>query len=170
MEQVLSQPFKVFVDYAFTPNALEKVYQTLKPQNAKMICLLGACGGGRDKWKRQVLGEIAAKYCDEIIITNDSGPLHLGAAVGSRVISLFGPTVPEFGFAPDSNDYTRVLSRELECRPCSLHGGQKCPLKRHNCMREIKPEEVYRNIKEMLEHMPHIRKEEGSTGLKNMDT
>ena len=67
MEKVISQPFKVFVDYAFTPAALEKVYQTLKPT----ICVLGACGGGRDKWKRKVLGEIAEKYCDEVIITNE---------------------------------------------------------------------------------------------------
>ncbi|MFH1423740.1 MAG: Mur ligase family protein, partial [Candidatus Nealsonbacteria bacterium] len=71
MEQVLKEPFKVFVDYAFTPNALEKVYQTLKPRDAKMICVLGACGGGRDRWKRKVLGKIAAKYCDEVIITNE---------------------------------------------------------------------------------------------------
>jgi len=78
MELVISEPFKVFVDYAFTPNALEKVYQTLndlKPKTynlkPKMICVLGACGGGRDKWKRPILGKIAAKYCDEIIITNE---------------------------------------------------------------------------------------------------
>jgi len=71
MEEVISEPFKVFVDYAFTPDALEKVYQTLKPQNGKMIAVLGACGGGRDKWKRPVLGEIAGKYCDEVIITNE---------------------------------------------------------------------------------------------------
>ena len=71
MEEVISQPFKVFVDYAFTPNALDKVYQTLKPKNGRMICVLGACGGGRDKWKRPILGEIAARYCDEIIITNE---------------------------------------------------------------------------------------------------
>ncbi len=71
MEEVIPQPFKVFVDYAFTPNALEKVYQTLKPQNKKMICVLGACGGGRDKWKRPELGKLAAKYCNEIIVTNE---------------------------------------------------------------------------------------------------
>ena len=71
MELVIREPFKVFVDYAFTPDALEKVYQALKPQNAKMICVLGACGGGRDKWKRPVLGEIAARYCDEVIVTNE---------------------------------------------------------------------------------------------------
>ncbi|MDP1538722.1 MAG: archease [bacterium] len=71
MEEVISQPFKVFVDYAFTPNALGKVYQTLKPQNGKMICVLGACGGGRDKWKRPILGEIAGEHCDKVIVTNE---------------------------------------------------------------------------------------------------
>ena len=71
MEEVISAPFKVIVDYAFTPNALEKVYQTLKPENGKMIAVLGACGGGRDKWKRPVLGKIAAKYCNEVIVTNE---------------------------------------------------------------------------------------------------
>jgi len=76
MEEVISKPFKVIVDYAFTPNALKKVYQTLtsniEPRTSnKLICVLGSCGGGRDKWKRPVLGEIAAKYCDEVIVTNE---------------------------------------------------------------------------------------------------
>lgn len=75
MELVVQKPFKVFVDYAFTPNALEKVYQSLihenKKRGQKLICVLGACGGGRDKWKRKVLGSIAAKYCDRVIITNE---------------------------------------------------------------------------------------------------
>ena len=76
MEEVIYEPFKVFVDYAFTPNALEKVYQTIRQsivnsQKSKVICVLGACGGGRDKWKRPVLGEIAAKYCDEVVATNE---------------------------------------------------------------------------------------------------
>lgn len=81
MEKVISQPFKVIVDYAFTPNALEKVYQTLKPKSSRLICVLGACGGGRDKWKRPILGEIAAKYCNEVIVTNedpyDEDPLEI---------------------------------------------------------------------------------------------
>jgi UDP-N-acetylmuramoyl-L-alanyl-D-glutamate--2,6-diaminopimelate ligase len=78
MEEVISRPFKVIVDYAFTPNALEKVYQTLinlKPKTynlkPKIICVLGSCGGGRDRWKRPVLGELAAKYCNEVIVTNE---------------------------------------------------------------------------------------------------
>lgn len=83
MELVIREPFKVFVDYAFTPNALEKVYQTLSPR----ICVLGACGGGRDKWKRPVLGQIASKYCDEIIVTNedpyDENPMDIIEQVAS---------------------------------------------------------------------------------------
>ena len=71
MELVIKEPFKVIVDYAVTPNAFEKVYKILKPKAGKMICVFGACGGGRDKWKRPVLGGIAVKYCDEIILTNE---------------------------------------------------------------------------------------------------
>ena len=76
MEEVISKPFRAIVDYAFTPNALEKVYQTLvnrfvKQTKGQLICVLGACGGGRDKWKRPVLGKIAAKYCNKVILTNE---------------------------------------------------------------------------------------------------
>lgn len=71
MEEVINSPFNVFVDYAFTPNALDKVYNFLKPNNGRLICVLGSCGGGRDKWKRPVLGEIADKYGDVVIVTNE---------------------------------------------------------------------------------------------------
>ena len=73
MEKVIDDDFTVFVDYAFTPNALEQVYSSIKDKMnpEKMIVVLGACGGGRDKWKRPVLGEIADRFADEIIITNE---------------------------------------------------------------------------------------------------
>lgn len=65
------QPFEVVIDYAHTPESLEGAYQTLKPSNGKLICVLGAAGGGRDIWKRPVFGEIAERYCDEVILTNE---------------------------------------------------------------------------------------------------
>jgi len=70
------QKFTVIVDYAHTPAALEKVYQTIqdtryKIQDTRLIAVLGAAGGGRDKWKRPVFGEIAAKYCKHIILTTE---------------------------------------------------------------------------------------------------
>ncbi|MBI4158169.1 MAG: UDP-N-acetylmuramoyl-L-alanyl-D-glutamate--2,6-diaminopimelate ligase [Candidatus Yanofskybacteria bacterium] len=83
MEFVQREPFRVVVDYAHTPESLEVVYKTLKndavlrqAQDAentdkKLICVLGAAGGGRDKWKRPEFGRIAGEYCDEIILTNE---------------------------------------------------------------------------------------------------
>ena len=71
MEELISSPFRVVVDYAFTPAALEKVYKTLKPASGKLICVLGATGGGRDSWKRPVLGKIAAANCNTVIVTDE---------------------------------------------------------------------------------------------------
>ena len=73
MEEVVSQPFKVLIDYAVTPDALERLYKSVKtiyhPQ--RIIAVFGSCGGGRDKWRRPALAQIAAKYCQKIIITNE---------------------------------------------------------------------------------------------------
>ncbi len=54
-----------------SPWRLEKVYQFVKPKEGKLICVLGSCGGGRDKWKRPVLGGFADQYGDFIIVTNE---------------------------------------------------------------------------------------------------
>lgn len=82
MEIIIKEPFEVIVDYAHTPDQLENVYKTALNSNGQtlmtnnksksnLICVFGSCGGGRDKWKRPILGEIAEKYCDKIIITNE---------------------------------------------------------------------------------------------------
>jgi UDP-N-acetylmuramoyl-L-alanyl-D-glutamate--2,6-diaminopimelate ligase len=66
------QPFAVIVDYAHEPASLEAIYESLKIFNPKnIIALLGAQGGGRDKAKRSLLGEIAGRYADYIIVTNE---------------------------------------------------------------------------------------------------
>lgn len=59
----------VIVDYAHTPDSLQKLYETLKEQ--PKICVLGNTGGGRDVWKRPEMGAIAEQYCDHIILTNE---------------------------------------------------------------------------------------------------
>lgn len=63
------QDFAVIVDYAHTPDSLEKLYEAF--QNQKKICILGNTGGGRDKWKRKEMAQIADKNCAEIILTNE---------------------------------------------------------------------------------------------------
>ena len=63
------QDFTTIIDYAHTPDSLEKLYEAFS--NSKRICVLGNTGGGRDQWKRKVMGSIASKYCSEIILTNE---------------------------------------------------------------------------------------------------
>ena len=92
MEIVIKEPFTVIVDYAHTPEALKKVYETIKSSvSNSMICVLGSCGGGRDKWKRSILGKLAAKYCNKIIITNedpyDEEPLKIMKEIASDHLS-----------------------------------------------------------------------------------
>ncbi len=78
------QPFRVVVDYAHTANSLEQVYKTLKPYG-RLLVVLGACGGGRDKAKRPLLGQLAAKLAAKVWITNedpyDEDPEQIMAAV-----------------------------------------------------------------------------------------
>ena len=88
----------------------------------------------------------------DLMVTNDSAPLHLANAVKTDVIAIFGPTVKEFGFYPfREND--SVLEINLDCRPCSKHGGRRCPERHFRCMREITPEMVYGEIITKLDYM-----------------
>jgi heptosyltransferase-2 len=69
-------------------------------------------------------------------VTNDSLALHLAQAVGTPVVALFGPTDPRPGFGP-RGPRDAALGVELDCRPCSPHGGARCPLGHHACLRTL---------------------------------
>jgi UDP-N-acetylmuramoyl-L-alanyl-D-glutamate--2,6-diaminopimelate ligase len=73
MEAVITDPFFVFVDFAHTPDALEAIHKAIKPlkNGHNTTCVLGSCGGGRDKWKRPEMGKISSRNCDNIILTNE---------------------------------------------------------------------------------------------------
>ena len=72
LEPVGSAEFPVFVDYAHTPDALEKVLQTLKPLTKNKLWVIFGCGGNRDKGKRPLMAEAAAKYADFVVVTSDN--------------------------------------------------------------------------------------------------
>jgi len=63
------QDFLVVVDYAHTPDSLKALYDAY--QSMRKICVLGATGGGRDLWKRPVMGKLAAEACAHVILTNE---------------------------------------------------------------------------------------------------
>jgi len=74
MEIVSYQP-RIIVDYAHIPEALDAVYTEIherwKTNENRIIAVLGACGGGRDTWKRSPMGEVAGAYADYVIVTNE---------------------------------------------------------------------------------------------------
>jgi heptosyltransferase-2 len=77
-----------------------------------------------------------------VLVTNDSAPLHLATAVGTPLVAIFGPTVPEQGFGPRGAGGLALGHAGLLCRPCSAHGPAVCPLGHHRCMRELPVETV----------------------------
>lgn len=86
-----------------------------------------------------------------LLVTNDSAPQHLATAVGTPVAAIFGPTVPAFGFYPYGGRDRVVEIGELPCRPCSTHGGPKCPIGTFECMKNLFPEKVFQEVRKMLE-------------------
>ncbi len=92
----------------------------------------------------------AIDQCD-VIISNDSGPMHIAAALKIPQIAIFGATHPKLGFAP-LNEKAIILKADLPCQPCSLHGGEKCPKKHFRCMKEIKPAKLKQELKKVLEN------------------
>lgn len=85
-----------------------------------------------------------------LLVSGDSASVHVASDLGVPVLALFGPTVPEFGFAP-WRTHSKVLQRsDLECRPCHIHGPKVCPLKHHKCLKELDPDSVLRHAKSYL--------------------
>ena len=84
-----------------------------------------------------------------VVVSGDTGVMHMATGVGTPVVALFGPTVEPFGFFP----YTRraaVLERDLGCRPCSAMGTERCPLGHHRCLEEILPDEVAAAVQRLV--------------------
>ncbi|MDF1553203.1 MAG: glycosyltransferase family 9 protein [Deferrisomatales bacterium] len=85
-----------------------------------------------------VRGTAAVLECCDALVANDSAPMHLAVAVGTRVVALFGPTMAGFGFSPLGDDDV-ALDTALACRPCSLHGDDRCPKGHHRCLEGLEP-------------------------------
>jgi heptosyltransferase II len=88
----------------------------------------------------------------KVLISNDSAPMHIAVAMGTPVVAIFGATVPEYGFAPRGQRDVVVETDGLKCRPCSIHGGNVCPIGTFECMLSITPDVVVNKVKLLLEN------------------
>ena len=100
------------------------------------------------------LGEwLALVARSAVLVSNDSAAAHVAAGIGVPVVAVFGPTVPEQGFAPYS-DGARIASAMLDCRPCGRHGSVRCARGTLQCMTDIGIEAVHRDVLELLGDRP----------------
>ena len=130
----------------------EKIISIIKKVNKPVLLI----GGPEDAHR----GEEIAKACDKIVntcgkysilqsaslvqqatmvITHDTGMMHIAAAFNKKIYSVWGNTVPEFGMYPylESEQSKRIEVKGLNCRPCSKIGYDKCPKGHFKCMQEI---------------------------------
>jgi heptosyltransferase-2 len=87
----------------------------------------------------------------KLVLANDSAPLHLASSVNAPVCAIFCSTVPAFGFTPLSDkSFIVETKKELECRPCGLHGFKTCPKGHFECAESIKTEQILEIVESIL--------------------
>lgn len=124
---------------------------------------LVALGGSADREPASALGPNVVNAAGEftlqetgaclaraaVLVSGDTGVMHMATGVGTRVVALFGPTVELFGFFPYAKRAI-VLERDLSCRPCSAMGTERCPLGHHRCLEEVLPDQVAAAVQRLV--------------------
>jgi len=86
----------------------------------------------------------------KVLITHDTGLMHIGVALGIKIISVWGNTVPAFGMYPyypkNPEKFVVLENNNLKCRPCSKIGHDKCPKSHFKCMNEINEDEILKGL------------------------
>lgn len=90
----------------------------------------------------------AVRRCG-LLVSNDSGPMHVATAVGTPVVGVFGATHPRLGFAP-LGPADAVVTLDLPCSPCSLHGDRACRYGTHACMEDLEPRRVIDAVERLM--------------------
>jgi heptosyltransferase-2 len=86
----------------------------------------------------------------KMMVSNDSGLMHMATAVQTPVLAIFGSTVKDLGFFPYRSEANVIENSEISCRPCSHIGRHKCPKGHFKCMEDISPEQVYDKLRQFL--------------------
>lgn len=80
------------------------------------------------------------------VVAHDTGFMHIAAAFGQRIVSIWGNTVPGFGMTPWKTEYSVLQVENLSCRPCSKIGYDRCPKGHFRCMRDLGPEMLVKAV------------------------
>lgn len=143
-----------------------KIIEICKQVNYPIVLL----GGKEDEEAGEIIaansGSNVYNYCGKynlnqsaylvknanIIISHDTGLMHIAAAFKKKIISVWGNTIPEFGMTPYmADEQSKIIEiKDLKCRPCSKIGYDKCPKNHFKCMNEIDTNKIVELVKELF--------------------
>lgn len=157
-------PFAAHQGKIYPTDRMERVIALLSESGERIVLF----GGG--KKEKEILGAWADKYPNvesvagkltmteelalmrglRVMLTMDSGNMHLASLVGTRVVSIWGATHPYAGFLGFGQSEDDCIQRDLPCRPCSIYGNKPCKFGDYRCM-DITPEEIAGKILSVYE-------------------
>jgi ADP-heptose:LPS heptosyltransferase len=152
-------PFAAHQGKIYPIERMERVVQLLSEKGEHVVLF----GGG--KKEKAILESWAKKYPNvesvagrhsmskeldiighlRVMVTMDSGNMHLASLVGTRVVSIWGATHPYAGFLGYGQNENDCIQRDLPCRPCSIYGNKPCKFGDYRCM-DIQPEEILKQV------------------------
>jgi len=149
--------------HGFVAYAIGGQHQTKKLPTVRMIELCKKIDkpmvllGGKEDFEsgeqlREALGDVILNTCGKLnlnqsaslvkksscMFSHDTGLMHIAAALKKEVFSIWGNTIPAFGMYPYRTKYHAMENTELNCRPCSKIGYDRCPKGHFKCMNEMK--------------------------------
>jgi heptosyltransferase-2 len=138
-------------------------WQALAERLQSMGYALVALGGPDDRALAGQLGPTVTNAAGEfslqetgaclarasVLVSGDTGVMHMATGVGTGVVALFGPTVEPFGFFPYKSRAS-VVELDINCRPCSAMGTEHCPLGHHRCLDDILPDQVVTAVQRLV--------------------
>jgi UDP-N-acetylmuramoyl-L-alanyl-D-glutamate--2,6-diaminopimelate ligase len=110
----------IYVDYAHTPDSLEKVLEALRPHTKGKLHVVFGCGGDRDRGKRPLMGAVAAKLADQVIITDDNPRTEDAAAIRHEILAA-APGASEIG---DRREAIRAAIADLHAGDILVLAGK----------------------------------------------
>ncbi|ADD69678.1 glycosyl transferase family 9 [Denitrovibrio acetiphilus DSM 12809] len=119
----------VFAGMGKAPETDGIVDETGRKKLADMLDIIASCGSA---------------------VSSDSGPMHAAIGLGLPTVGIFGSTTKHFGFYPAFDNCIMLEDNRVNCRPCDVHGLDKCPENHFSCMKNLTPDKVLDNLKKLI--------------------
>lgn len=162
VQKVFIAPGSVWATKRWTEEGFTETARALKAQGFQVV-LMGSkdempiceriaqsVGGCQNLCGKTTLLETVKQFATgRVLITNDSGAMHLAAMAELPSIAIFGPTVLNLGYRP-WQERAAVIQQDLACRPCGLHGANECPIGTHECMKAITSNRVVEAVGKLI--------------------